>query len=140
MPEDKSREEERSGRRAWIVVERDGTVSRHASVADYEMKQIEEIVGGDFRQVPISRLPDHRLGVAVRSVAVTEANENHAFTAFMGGIRFAGTVLVGQRRAADRPMFGRQSEGRRYIVPFLNSEAEEVEAALRAVMREGDGK
>lgn len=137
MADENNSEEERteasSGRYYWIVVSRDGGVRLVSSQGEYEMSQLSGILGGGgFHQVPVSKMSEHRLAMAYRPLAVTDETRNDAVSAWLGVRSVTGTVVVAKRRDNESGYYDRPREGRRYIVPFLGSEAREVASKLRA--------
>lgn len=133
--EEQQRNEERteasSGRYYWVVLPRSGGAPRLvASQGGYEMRQLSDLLGGGaFSQIPVSELSQHKLAVCYKSVAATEGTKNAAASAWLG-VTITGDCIVAQRRDSEA-VYGGQRPGRRYVKPFLRSEAREVADAIQ---------
>ena len=133
--EEQQRNEERteasSGRYYWVVLPRAGGTPRLvASQGGYEMRQLSDMLGGGaFSQIPVAELPKHKLAVCYKSVAATEGTKNAAASAWIG-VTITGDCVVAQRRDTEA-VHGGQRIGRRYVKPFLRSEAREVADAIQ---------
>lgn len=125
------RTEASSGRYYWVVLPRSGGEPRLvASQGGYEMRQLSDLLGGGaFSQIPVTELPKHKLAVCYKSVAATDSTRNNAASAWLG-VTITGDCIVAQRRDSEA-VYGGQRIGRRYVKPFLRSEAKEVADAIQ---------
>lgn len=128
---EEERTEASSGRYYWVVIPRAGGTPRLvASQGGYEMRQLSDLLGGGaFSQIPVTELPKHKLAVCYKSVAATEGTKNAAASAWLG-VTITGDCIVAQRRDSEA-VYGGQRIGRRYVKPFLRSEAKEVAEKIK---------
>lgn len=96
------------------------------------MRQLSDLLGGGaFSQIPVTELPKHKLAVCYKSVAATEGTKNAAASAWLG-VTITGDCIVAQRRDSEAVFRAVPDRvGRRYVKPFLRSEAREVADAIQ---------